>query len=298
MTHLDRQLFFRPYRSFASLARVSQGMLAARNRLPVLLYHSVCPNHAVANADHFNVRPETFEKQMAWLSQNQYTTISPDELLILMEDRGSWQKKKPVMIAFDDGYANAIRYALPILAKHGFKATFFLASSFLGKEEAFPWIQSPDGAALDEYRPMSSQQAVELAKTEDIRIGSHTKSHQSLTSLSADDAVDELREGKSDLESLLGLKVDHFAYPYGSKQDFNASHMEMCREAGFKTAFSTVPTSIRRPCSPYAIPRLTIYERDDPKNFELKVRGLFDSYDLYRRLYLFPLRLLNKILGR
>ncbi len=294
-THRDRQRFFRPYRSYAALVRLFQRMLVGGNRLPVLLYHSICPNHGVQYADHFNVRPETFEKQMAWLAHNGSATVSPDELLTLVHDRKSWRQKKPVMITFDDGYANVVQYALPILAKYEFKATFFVASSFLGKQKALPWIQSPDISVLNEYRAMSSEQVLELSQTENYCVGSHTRAHQSLTSLSNEDAASELHRGKTDLESLLGAAVDHFAYPYGSKHDFSASHMEMCRETGFKTAFTTIPSSLRGPSSTYAIPRLTVYEQDGPRNFALKVAGLFDSYDLYRRFFLLPSRLYDRI---
>ena len=121
----------------AAVLLVEPGNMTARmvadsengTKVVVLNYHKI---------DRMNISlsvlPEDFEAQMRYLSENNYHTITPDELYESLS--GNLElPENPVLITFDDGYADNYRNAYPILKKYGFKATIFVISSFLGSEE-------------------------------------------------------------------------------------------------------------------------------------------------------------------
>ncbi|MBP7829481.1 MAG: polysaccharide deacetylase family protein [Kiritimatiellae bacterium] len=267
------------YDFYAGLARRLAAVRRPRGRIPVLLYHSVSPAADVRNAGLFNVTPATLDTQLHWLKDNGFHFITPEEWL-------AWRAAPPdtplrrAIVAFDDGYRNNLEHALPILQRHGVRAVFFIASSFLGAREPFPWIDGPD---RDAFRPMDAGGLRELDAAGMV-VGAHTRTHRRLNTLTDAEALSEIRESKKELERLLGKPVTTFAYPYGSKRDQSPRHAELCREAGFTTAFTTRPVSSTRRTDPFAIPRMTVYERDGTELFGLKARGLFDGYDLFRRL--------------
>lgn len=46
----------------------------------------------------------------------------------------------------------------------------------------------------------------------------------------------EISGSKRRLEEMLGMKVNHFAYPYGTSQEVNQKVIEMAKKSGFHTA--------------------------------------------------------------
>ena len=102
----------------------------------VLNYHKV-DNTFISLA----VRPDDFDKQMQYLSDNGYNTITPDELYDSLAGNKELPEN-PVLITFDDGYEDNYTNAYPILKKYGFKGTIFVISSFLGKNKNYiTWDQ-------------------------------------------------------------------------------------------------------------------------------------------------------------
>ena len=93
--------------------------------VPVLNYHQV----EEKNGNPLTLWPDQFETQMSYLADEGYTTITIDEMMDALEN-GTPLPDKPVIITFDDGYADNYEYAYPILKKYGFKATIFLIYDF------------------------------------------------------------------------------------------------------------------------------------------------------------------------
>jgi len=93
----------------------------------VLLYHRVAElqqdPHLLA------VTPEHFEEHLLALRQH-FQVVSLSEL---KESLARGRRPGPVVaLTFDDGYADNIEAAFPLLKKHGIPATFYLASGFVG----------------------------------------------------------------------------------------------------------------------------------------------------------------------
>ncbi|MDA0859275.1 MAG: polysaccharide deacetylase family protein, partial [Verrucomicrobia bacterium] len=64
-------------------------------------------------------------------------------------------------------------------------------------------------------------------------IGAHTCTHPRLSQLSRAQAKEEIHASKKKLEDQFGLRIEHFAYPFG---DYNQETIELVQDAGFRTA--------------------------------------------------------------
>ena len=82
----------------------------------------------------------------------------------------------------------------------------------------------------------SSWKAIFAMDRAHVRFGSHTHTHQILTTVPADVARRELRDSKREIEQALGHDCDVFAYPNG---DWSPETRAMLAESGYRLAFTT-----------------------------------------------------------
>jgi peptidoglycan/xylan/chitin deacetylase (PgdA/CDA1 family) len=78
-----------------------------------------------------------FEQQMRLLSKS-YRTMTAGELFGLMVERRRIPDRT-VVITFDDGYADVLHNAAPILAEHDLSATIFVSSDYVDSSQEFWW---------------------------------------------------------------------------------------------------------------------------------------------------------------
>ena len=71
-----------------------------------------------------------------------------------------------------------------------------------------------------------------------MAIGAHTHTHPMLSKLSEDEQRKELTQSRAIIGEKLGIKVDSFAYPFGSPSAFTKTTEKIAEEAGFRGAFS------------------------------------------------------------
>ncbi len=83
-----------------------------------------------------------------------------------------------------------------------------------------------------------------LSKEPLATIGAHTMNHLLLKELPVEIAKEEIYSGRSILVEKLGVKVHHFAYPFGGKAAAGSREFQLVREAGFKTATTTRQANI------------------------------------------------------
>lgn len=88
-------------------------------KLPIIMYHSILKDSA--RAGDYVISPETLEKDLDYLKQNGYETITVKDLVNYV-DGLSDLPEKPVMITFDDGHFNNFLYAYPLLKERNMKA--------------------------------------------------------------------------------------------------------------------------------------------------------------------------------
>jgi peptidoglycan/xylan/chitin deacetylase (PgdA/CDA1 family) len=117
------------------------------------------------------------------------------------------------------------------------------------------------GGTLPDNLMMRSEQVLEL-RNAGMQIGAHTCSHPILEKIPDSQALSEIENCKSVLESLLGESVPLFAYPNGKPDvDYSARHVAMVRQAGYVAAVSTAPGAAMQTSDIYQLPRFTPWDR-------------------------------------
>lgn len=143
-------------------------------------------------------------------------------------------------LSFDDGFDNNYRNVFPLLESMGIPATFFVPTAL---------VDAPDEVVLERWwtpdplptRLMTWEQLREM-RAAGHEIGSHTRHHARLSSVSGDDAAlrDEVIGSKQELEDALGRSCDFISWPFGTSQDFDDRARRVVEEAGYEACFSAV----------------------------------------------------------
>ena len=184
--------------------------------IPVLMYHSITKDEKGL----FKVPKDKFYEQMKYLKDNNYKTLTLDELYNHLIN-GIPFPEKSIVITFDDGYSDNYENAYPILKKFGFKATIFTITNY---------IANKDGTYF-----MSKDQLKEL-ELNGVEIESHTTNHPKLDKLSKEERIKTLKNSKDTIEKLLNKEVKYIAYPFGR---CNEDVIEDVKNVGYNMAFTT-----------------------------------------------------------
>ncbi len=108
--------------------------------------------------------------------------------------------------------------------------------TFLSHLETVCETSRPQGEAAERCF-LNWDEAREMLKN-GMDFGSHTHSHEILSTLSAADQQKELSESRSELTKQLGQSIDTLAYPVGLRHTFTAETIEVAKAAGYQAAFS------------------------------------------------------------
>jgi peptidoglycan/xylan/chitin deacetylase (PgdA/CDA1 family) len=219
----------------------------------ILMYHSISPG----DDDPFDitVRPARFEQQLRWLRRTGRSGTSVGQLLAA---RDRFDARRLVGLSFDDGYADFIEYALPLLQRYGFSATMFVPAGQLGK--ANDW--DPEGPR----KPVMTRPQLREIADAGIEIGSHGYRHRSLPDTSAAELAEEIETSRAMLRDIAGQPVGGFCYPYGHLDERAVSAVQA---AGYGYGCSVWPTEF---AGQHALAREYIRQSDSPRS--LWKRGL------------------------
>ena len=173
------------------------------HNVPVLMYHAV--SNDIWGIGELFVDPAEMEKQLQYLVDNDYDPIWFEDL------RDIEQYDKPVILTFDDGYADNYLELLPLLEKHRVKATFFVIAGVL---ETSPHSMTPEmvtGAAASGL----------------VSIQSHGMTHHNMGAMDEETLRYEFSESKRILASLTKREPSVVCYPEGK---FSSLTLEIAPE--------------------------------------------------------------------
>lgn len=193
--------------------------------VPVLLYHNVGP-YRRGTVPSLTISPKKFEKHVRWLKRHGYVGIRPSDWVAWCRD-GKELPSKPVMLTFDDAYADCAEDALPILKRYDFGSAVFVVTDQIGGTNA--WDEKCGRATL---HCMTAEQ-IRRWSTNGIEFGAHSRTHPDLRTLSDADLSNEIQGSAQHLSSLLGSRVSVFAYPYGYYSEAVRKHAEEIFDLAF-----------------------------------------------------------------
>ena len=176
-------------------------------RLPVLLYHHVGPSRP-GTFPELTVSAERFARHVSWLVRRGYVGIRPADWLAWCGNHQALPRK-PVLLTFDDAYADLTTYALPLLKRHDFGAAVFVVTHHVGGENVWDRLRGSQP-----HRLMTEDQIREWAGR-GIEFGAHSRTHADLTTLSNREVQEEIDGSRDDLAAVTGQHVRAFAYPFG-----------------------------------------------------------------------------------
>ena len=88
-------------------------------------------------------------------------------------------------------------------------------------------------------KTMTWKQIIELSNDNLVTIGSHTINHLTLNKLSEKNIINEIIDGNGIIEEKIIQKVNHFAYPFGSRNEIGKREYKIFKKSGIKTATTT-----------------------------------------------------------
>lgn len=163
----------------------------------VLIYHRVGGRTPVP----VDLPSHLFDAQVGELAATGRVVTLDDAIEILAGTRTV--DFDPVVLTFDDGTADFVDEAVPILARHGVPATLYVATRYVDEGIDFP----------DDGHPASWAGLADALSTGVVTIGSHTHSHALLDRLPTREVGPELDRSRELIAEHLGVEAHHFAYP-------------------------------------------------------------------------------------
>ncbi|MFF7237237.1 polysaccharide deacetylase family protein [Streptomyces collinus] len=219
----------------------------------IAMYHSV--GDCSDDPYRVTVTPDRLERQLRWLRGRGLRGVSVAELLAA---RARGEGRDLVGLTFDDGYADFLGGALPVLTRWECTATLFVLPGRFGGDNAWD--------PLGPRKPLLTADAVREAARAGVEIGSHGLTHVDLTR--ADDTVlgAETAGSRTLLRELTGTPVGGFCYPYGT---VDRRAVDAVRAAGYAYACAIDPGPLT---GPHALPRVHIGQNDAALRLSLKYR--------------------------
>jgi peptidoglycan/xylan/chitin deacetylase (PgdA/CDA1 family) len=212
--------------------------------VPILLYHAVCDDPPAWIAP-FTVSPAAFAAHLdaVLASGRQPLTVSQYADAV----RGSAPlPARPVLITFDDGFADFAEHALPALASRNLPSTLYVTTGMLADQR---WE-----SVLPPARMLRGTDLPALAAA-GVEIGAHSHTHRQLDLLSRREAATELARNAELLTGLLGRPVRSFAYPHGY---WRRTVRRLVGAAGFDSACGVGEALCAAGDHPLALSRLMV----------------------------------------
>ena len=176
-----------------------------KTEVPILTYHEIIDDDFRGREllrkmkKGYFVKKSVFDEQMQYLKNEGLSCITLREFAEFLKNPiETILPERCFAITFDDGYLGNHKYALPILKKYDFTATFFVTVNFIGTPFMMGWNE------------------LMHLKEGGMSIQSHTLSHPFLKQMNDYEVRRELQESKKILEDKLKIQVDFFSLPHGS----------------------------------------------------------------------------------
>lgn len=216
----------------------------------VLMYHMVAPHRPGARFNKLRVPPTEFERQLAWLREQNFQFVRASELF-----SETPLPPRTVCLTFDDGFQDNLTAAHPLIEKYAACATLYLVVDRSGGWSSKKKAHHADDELQSEPK-LTDAEVQLLLQSGRWELGGHTCTHANLAKCDAATALEEISRGKSELEARFRVSVPTFAYPFGI---YDSTHAQLVKQAGFRGAVTTTPEIARHPyANPLEVPRVKV----------------------------------------
>ncbi len=239
--------------------------------LAILNYHNVATAPVGMGLPRLYVTPDQFERQLWWLKRLGFIGVTLSEG---MQRLRTGDSARFVALTFDDGYADNVKNAAPILKQYGFGATCFIVSGHIGSYNRW------DSDLLGGQKPLMTEPEIRVWVDAGFEIGSHTCTHRDLTTLPGAEVMKEMVDSREALERLLGIPIAAFCYPYGR---LNTETAWCAARSGYSVAVTTRRGRASLHDDLYTLPRLSVGGHKGMANFLLKAMTPYGDVDRMRR---------------
>jgi peptidoglycan/xylan/chitin deacetylase (PgdA/CDA1 family) len=240
-----------------ALAAGADALRRSPDGVVVLLYHQVgAPERSAVN-----LTPSRFAEQAEHLaSVGRVGTL--DDAVRAVRRGGPLLVDPPRhAITFDDGTADFVDVALPLLVRWGLPVTLYVATRWVDEGRSF-W---GDGTVL------SWSALRDAMQTGLVTIGSHTHSHALLDRLPPAEVEDELDRSTGLIEDNLGVTPVHFAYPKALSPSRHADLL--VRDRFLSAAIAGTRANPYGATDPFLLTRSPVQVDDGMTWFRRKVAG-------------------------
>lgn len=240
---------------------------AAKGRgIVVLAYHRVGALTPMA----VDLPDSLFVEQMHLLVETRRVVRLGEALRLLADPQPP--EADPVVVTFDDGTADFLDHALPVLRDLAIPATLYVATAFIDEGRSFP----------HEGRPLSWPGLREVLDTGLVDVGTHTHSHLLLDRVDAHTARREFERSVGLVHDRLGVEAVDFAYP---KAVAPRPEVDRIVRSTFRSA-ALAGTRYNRygATDPHALARSPIQVSDGMRWFQRKLDGGLGLEDRVRTL--------------
>lgn len=199
-------------------------------KIPVITYHNIVPDEIYEEYknDFFATKESTLRKQLKYLKDNGFKTLSLDEYYCWKIGECD-QPRKSVLITFDDGWSSVYKYALPILKEYHQNAVSFVLYYNVENSAKISDISSPlSYLTLDMIEDSRKEYPA-------LEYASHTYAMH--------DKENHGKRTKEEIEHDIAMvkkynDTEYYAYPNGYS---NAEYEQIVKENGYKLAFGFGP---------------------------------------------------------
>lgn len=220
--------------------------------VPILMYHSISDDTTSNVQAALRISNKNFAEQMKYLKDNNYTTLTMDELNDFLQNNKAIPDKS-VVLTFDDGYEDNYTNVYPVLKQDGFKATIFVETSYIDANKNYL-----TSAQLKELQMAGMD--IESGADENDRLGEMYKSEQ----------LDSINTSKQYLEKLLNKKINYISYPFGS---YNTNTLDAVSKAGYVLGLSRDGKWAYKTDGFYKLSRVYIGPNHTEADFEKRINN-------------------------
>ena len=233
-------------------------MLRMQDKIPILMYHEVCPEETKANLQSkiqhsFVLTTEQFEQQMGFLAESGFSSITLNELIAAISGPQLTEiKPNSIVVTFDDGFAGNFHHALPILKRYGLCATFFVIVNKVGCQFMMGW---------DELKAL---------RDAGMSVQSHAMNHILMAKLDDQETMRELFDSKQAIENRLAAPVHYISLPNGS---YHRRYPSLAKAVGYLGGCTSDVGYCDANSNPYLLNRISITSRYSLQDFAKTVSG-------------------------